>query len=119
MRTCVVILSGYALFAEGIVSRLRQYLGMAEFKIVDPRQPGAMGQIAAVQPSIVILDSTDADATQFCSLRRLLRSFPKLKIIYLDPEQDRAQVVTSEQCPATTVSDLVEVIGRSIGFEHV
>ena len=35
-----------------------------------------------------------------------------LRIIYLDPEQEQARVVTSEPCPAVKVHDLVEVIDR-------
>ena len=112
MRTCVVILSSYLLFAEGIVSRLRQYLRLADLEIVDPRQPDAIDQIAVVQPSVVILDSRDSGITRFCPLSQLLRSFPELLIIYLDPERDQAQVVTSERCPAVRVRDLAEVIDR-------
>jgi hypothetical protein len=114
MRTRVVILSGYSLFAEGVVSRLRQYLRLADLEIVDPRQPDAIAQIAAAQPSVVIVDSTDSGAIQSCSLSQLLYSLPKIRIIYLDPERGQAQVVTSEQYPAAKVRDLVEVIDRLV-----
>ncbi len=112
-QMCVVILSGRSLFAEGIASRLREHLQLAEFEIVDPRQPDAMAQIAAAQPSIVILDGTDSGVTQFYFLSKLLFSFPKLKVICLDPQQEQIQVVSSEQHPALKVRDLVEVINRS------
>ena len=112
MRTCVVILSSYLLFAEGIVSRLRQYLRLADLEIVDPRQPDAFEQITVAQPSVIILDGSDSEITRFCSLSQLLHSLPELRIICLDPDQNQAQVVTSEQCPAVEVRDLVEVIDR-------
>ena len=82
MRTCVVILSSYLLFAEGIVSRLRQYLCSADLEIVDPRQPDAIEQIVAAQPSVVILDSRDSGVTRFCPLSQLLRSLPELRACF-------------------------------------
>jgi DNA-binding NarL/FixJ family response regulator len=106
----VVILSSHLLFAEGIASRLHQHLQQITHKIVDPRQPDAMAQIIAARPSIVILDVTDAEVNQFCSLSQLLLSLPGGKVIRLDPQQERIQVVTSEQHPAIEVRDLIEVI---------
>ena len=87
---------------------------MADFEIVDPRQPDAIAQIAAARPSVVILDGSDSGTTRSCSLSQLLRSIPELRIIYLDPEQDQARVVTSEPCPADKVRDLAEVIDRFV-----
>lgn len=111
VRTRVVVLSGQSLLAEGIASRLRQYLQLVEFEIVDPRQPDAVAQITAARPSIVILDVTDPGVTRFRSLSKLLLSFPKLRIICLDPQHEQIQVVTSEQHPAVEVRDLAEAIG--------
>ncbi|MEW5958305.1 MAG: hypothetical protein AB1801_11305, partial [Chloroflexota bacterium] len=59
MRAYVVIVSTHSLFAEGVASRLRQYLEQTQFEIVNPRQPNAMTQITAAHPAIVILDVTD------------------------------------------------------------
>ena len=113
MRRRVVILSGQSLFAEGVAHRLRQYLQGVEFEILDPRQPDVMARIAAFQPTTVILDSADSECSEFCSLSGLLFAFPKLKIICLDPQGDRARVVSSEQCPVANVRDLVDAIVRS------
>ncbi len=113
MQTRVVILSGHSLFAEGVANRLRQYLQQVELEIVDPRQPDVMLQVAAARPSIVILDMTDTVVTRFCSLSKLLRSLPALKVIRLDPQQEQIQIVTSEQRSAVEVHDLVEVIEQS------
>jgi len=108
--TRIVILSGQSLFAEGIASRLRQYLQLVKLEIVNPQGPDPMGQIAAARPSIAILDVTDSGVTQSHSLSKLLLSFPELKIICLDPQQEQIQVVTSEQRAVVEVRDLVEVI---------
>ncbi len=112
MPVYVVILSAQSLFAEGIVSRLRQYLHHTETKleIVDPREPDAMAQIITTQPSVVFLDMSDAEAIRLCSLSKLFHSVPQLKIIRLDPQHEQIQVVTSEQHPAVRVRDLIEVI---------
>jgi DNA-binding NarL/FixJ family response regulator len=110
MQTRVVILSGQALFAEGIASRLRQYLQLEELEIVDAGQPDALAEIAAVRPSVVILDVTDSEVTELCSLSQLLFAFPKLKVICLDPQQEQVQVVTGKQHAAVNVRDLAAVI---------
>ena len=110
VQTRVVILSDQSLFAEGIASRLRQYLQLVELEVVDPRQPDAMAQVTAARPSVVILDVTYSGDTQVCSLGNLLLSFPKLKVICLDLQQEQIQVVTSEQHTAVEVRDLVEEI---------
>jgi DNA-binding NarL/FixJ family response regulator len=114
MQARIVILSGQSLFAEGLASRLRQYLGPAEIQIVDPLQPDVLAQVAAAQPSAVILDGTDAEVTQLCSLGGLLLALPDLKIIVLDPREDQAQVVTSERHLAASVRDLALVIEQSV-----
>ncbi len=114
VRTRVVILSGYSLFAEGVASRLRRYLQLVEFKILDPRQPDAMAQIAAAQPAVVILDSADTGVAQFCSLSNLLLEFPKLRIICLDSQHEQIQVVTSVQHTMANVRDLVGVIDQPL-----
>jgi hypothetical protein len=72
-----------------------------------------MAQIIALQPSTVILDVTNSEITQLCSLSKLLASLARLKIIRLDLQQKQIQVVTSEQRPAADVHDLVEVIEPS------
>lgn len=113
MQPHLVILSAQPLFAEGVASRLRQYLQHTELEIVDPRKPEAMTRIVAVQPDIILLDVTDTEATNFCSLSKIWLSLPALKIIRLDPQHGQIQVVTSEQRPAVEVRDLIEVIEAS------
>jgi len=110
----ITILSGQALFAEAIARRLRQYLESVEIDIVDPRQPDAIAQIAAIQASAVVVDITDVEVALFCPLSKLLLSLPQLKVICLDPQQEQVQVVTSEQRTAVNVRDLAEVINQSV-----
>jgi len=116
MELNIVILSGHSLFADGVASRLRQILKPVTLKVVNPSTPDAMTHLLAAQPSIIILDVTDTEAARFCSLSKLLRSLPDVKIIRLDPEQDAVQVVTSEQRPIGRVRDLLDVIIPSAGL---
>lgn len=110
MRIRVVILSSHLLFAEAIAGRLHQHLEQITHKIVDPRQPDAMTELVAARPAIVILDVTDTEVNQLCSLSQLLLSLPGGKVIRLDPQQEQIQVVTSKQQPVVEVRDLIEVI---------
>ncbi len=118
MRIRAVILSSHLLFAEGISKRLHQYLQQIELKIVNPQQPDAMAQIVAGRPAIVILDVTDAEVMEFCSLSKLLLSLPGSKVIQLDPGQEQIQVVSSQQHPAVEVHDLTEVIEALFYNKH-
>ena len=113
-QTRVVILSGQSLFAQGIASRLEQYLESAELEIVSPRQSDVLAKIAAARPSVVILDASDAEVAQLCSLNQLLLAFSKLKVICLGPQQKHIHVVTSEQHAAGSVRELAQVLDQSI-----
>jgi len=112
MQTRVIILSGYSLFAEGVANRLQQYLQLVEFEVLDPRKPDAITQIAAAQPTVVILGSADTGLAQFCSSSNLLLAFPQLEVICLDSQHEQIQVVTSVQHPMANVRDLVGVIDQ-------
>jgi DNA-binding NarL/FixJ family response regulator len=114
VQAYVIILSGYSLFAEGVANRLREYLKQVEIKVINPQHPDAMPQIIAAQPSFVVLDITDPEVTRLCPFSKLLFLLPKLKIIGLNPQREKAQVVTCEQRQAVNVLDLVEVIEQFI-----
>lgn len=107
----VIILSSRSLFVEGVATRLRQHLAEQDVQTVDARQPDVLSLVIAAQPSVVILDATDAEAAQVCAVGDLLKALPSLKIIRLDPQQKQIQVVTSEQRVVDEVRDLTDVIG--------
>jgi DNA-binding NarL/FixJ family response regulator len=113
VQTCIVILSGHSLLAEGVASRLRQHLNQCTFRFIDPRQPDAMVQIAAARPSAVILDVTDPEIDRIGILSRLQLALSGLKIICLDPRQEQITVVTSRQQRAAEVRDVIEVLNDS------
>ena len=106
----VVILSTRSLFVEGVAKRLKQHLPEEYVQVVDARQADALEQVVAARPTSVILDATDLEATQHCPLSKMLNALPWLKVIRLDPNQDKIQVVTSQQYPLAQVNGLLEVI---------
>lgn len=114
MQTSVIILSSHSLLAEGIARRLQEYLQSADLEIVDPRQADALARIGTLQPSIVILDTTDSEVAEHCPLGKLLLSFPEVRVICLDPQGDQIQVVTGEKRKVVEVRDLAEVIEQSV-----
>ena len=115
METRVVIFSSHQLLAEGVASRLHQYLPQLELTFVDSRQPDSLAQVKAVQPSVLILDVSDTEAARLCSLSQLLLLLPTVKVFRLDPQQDQIQVVTLEKHPAQNVHDLVTLIEEGPG----
>lgn len=112
-RTHVVILSKRSLFMEGVASRLRQDEARVEVVTMDAHAPQVLAQVIAARPAAVILDATDPDATQGCTLSTLLQALPALKVIHLDLQRKQVRIVTSEQRPAGEVRDLLEIIAPS------
>ena len=109
-RKRIVILSGHSLFAEGIASRLKEYPHEINVTVVDPEIPDCFAVISAQKPSVIILDASDEITSEMCPLYRLLTLVPDLKVIHLDSQQERVQVVTSEQQAAAGVADLIRML---------
>jgi DNA-binding NarL/FixJ family response regulator len=106
----VVIWSSRTLFAEGIAQRLRQSPELLELHLVDAQPTDALEQVVSAEPSMVLLDATDEETTRQCPLHQLFSALPSLTVVYLDPQQQRMQVVTSAQRSITAFKDLIEVI---------
>lgn len=106
----IVILSARSLFADGVASQLRQAAQDLELTVLDPEQPGAIEQIVGAGPSVIIMDGGDSELARLCPLSNLVSMLPAVRIIWLKPQQDVVQLVTSEQRIATQVSDLIEMI---------
>jgi hypothetical protein len=81
--------------------------------IVDAADPQAKTRVLEAHPSALILDATDPDVQRRVSLTEVLVALPALRVIRLDPEESRLQVVTSEQRPAQDIEALIDVIGLS------
>ena len=110
----VVILSGYSLLAEGTASLLRNESPALEIHVIDPHEPETHSRIRDLQPSAVIWDSSDHSLREVCQVDALLKTTPHLRIIQLDPERDRVQIVTGEERLATCAADLLKAICAEI-----
>jgi DNA-binding NarL/FixJ family response regulator len=109
----VVILSSQSLYTEGVLSRLKEYQDELDLQVVDAKAEEALTQIVKLDPSAVIIDTTDKVAATGCPLGELLDRLPSLRIIRLNPGQQGFQLVTSETREAKEVHDLIAVIGSS------
>jgi hypothetical protein len=107
----VVILSKYSLFSEGVASRFQQYPERVEIYFIDPQNQDYLERISAIQPSAVILNTSEVDSENRCLLCSLLATFPEIMIIRLAVEQDLVQVITSQQNRMDEIRDLLDLLG--------
>jgi DNA-binding NarL/FixJ family response regulator len=106
----VVILSNHSLFAEGVATRLRQEQQRLEIHYLDPHQQRFIEQIAALQPDGVIINATDTESEQICTLCTLLADLPTIRIIRLAVQEQDVQVITSQRLVFAEVLDLVDLL---------
>ncbi len=109
----VVILSSRSIFAEGVASRLRQHLDTQDVDVIDIRQQTALRRVIDDQPTTVILDASEPEVATGDWLDTLLSALPTLQVVFLDPLQDRMQVVTSRKGPVGQVNELIDLIQKS------
>lgn len=106
----VAILSNHSLFAEGVATRLRQEEQRLEIHYLDPRQHSVVDHIAALQPDVVIIDATDTESDQICTLCTLLSALPTIRIIRLAAQEQEVQIITSQRLVFAGVLDLIELL---------
>jgi DNA-binding NarL/FixJ family response regulator len=109
-RTSVVILSGHTLFTEGVAARLRRHEDWLDLHMVDAHRGDALQQVVSARPATVILDADDPQVSRHCSLSELFQALPQVRVVRLDPEANRIQLLTSEQRQAVDIADLIDVI---------
>lgn len=109
----VALLTDHSLFADGLASRLREYLGSLELQVFDAGQTDALAQVAAFHPAVVILEESEARQPKPCLLKEMLNILPNLTIIYLRLEQEDIQVIESERCSAKETKEVVEIIRQA------
>ena len=112
-HNAVIILSGHSLFAEGTASSLRQKSQELEITVIDPRDGDVLSRIQELEPAAIILDKSDQSLQENCPVEVLLKAVPDLRIIRLDPENERIQIVTGEERPAANAADLLVVISSA------
>lgn len=109
-RTSVVILAGHTLFSEGVAARLRRHEDWLELHMVDAGSNDALQQVLSASPGTVILDAGNPPLAGQCSLSELFQALPGVQVVWLDPERDQIQCLTSQQRLAVDITDLIDVI---------
>lgn len=109
----IAILTGHSLLADGIISRLREYPETLELRVFDNKEPNVMTDIETFHPLAVILEESESQQFESCSLKQILNILPSPVVIYLRLGQPRIQIIQSEQCPANGVRELVDIIQQS------
>ncbi|MCC7360065.1 MAG: hypothetical protein IT317_11340 [Anaerolineales bacterium] len=105
-----MILSGRSLFAEGMATRLGQFLRPDELTRVDARDPHALQAVIAAQPAAVLLEAGDETVTQLDPLPGLLAALPTLRIVQLDARGHDVQVITSARRTVDQAQDLIAIL---------
>jgi hypothetical protein len=109
-RKAFVILSSRSLFAEGMATRLSQFLSPDELATVDAHAPNALDLVIAAQPAAVLLDAGDEFVNQLAPLSGLLTALPTLRIIQVDPRGHQVQVITSACHSVDQAHDLIAIL---------
>lgn len=109
----IAILTGHSLLADGIISRLQEYPEALDLRVFDNKEPNVMADIKTFHPLAIILEESESQQFESCSLKQLLNILPSLIIIYLQLGQSSIQIIQSEQCPANRVRELVDIIQQS------
>ncbi len=112
MNLKVAMLTGHSLFADGLVSKLREYSNSFELRVFDD-QPDTVKELAAFHPFAVILEDNGRQPTHSWSLQQLLGILPGLMIVFLNLGQPEIMVIHGEQYAANGAMELMEIIQQS------
>ena len=105
-----MVLGRHSLFTEGIAARLGQHADQVELVVVDSRDADAISRAIAARPAVVLVEANDEHVDRRCPLGDLLEAVPQVRLIRLDPSQDRIRVVTSEQRMVNDPIDLINAV---------
>lgn len=112
MEKRVIVFSSHSIYAEGVVSRLRQHPFGGEIHFIDAQDNDYIQKVLDLQPLVVILDAIQGNEIDSCLFCTLLSAFPELTIIRLKVQEKDVQVVKSSQCMIESVQDLIDLIGE-------
>ncbi|MBT3391807.1 MAG: hypothetical protein HN413_15520 [Chloroflexi bacterium] len=110
MRKQVVILSKHSLFSQGVASRFEQFPERVAFHFIDPQEQEYIEQIVKLQPSAVVLNSSEVDWNRRCLLCALLSAIREITIIRLSVDERPVQVIRSQQSQLDEVRDLLDLL---------
>ena len=109
----VAVLLGNSLFAESIGRQLMRSSVQLDVLLVDVTAGNVHDVLGTFAPNVIILDEDDTlVSSRWCLINQLMRSVPRLKIIFLDSQTQATRVVYSGHLHVNKVKDLVQMIER-------
>jgi DNA-binding NarL/FixJ family response regulator len=103
-----VVLYGSSLFITGLETSLKVVPDL-EIQRMEVRNQDSLDRLRTEAPDVIIIELGIAAGDQTINL---LKAFPGVALIGLDPESNRLMVLSMQQESAMTTADLVQVIQR-------
>ena len=113
MDTRIAMMTNHSLFADRLISRLREYPEKLNLQVFDFSQPDVISHIVAFKPVVIILQENEGQQLDAGSLMQIFAILPNLLLVYLYLNQPEIQIIQSERCTANGVGQLVEIIRQS------
>ncbi len=108
-KTKKVILYGGSLFIAGLYTSLSATPGL-EIQRLEAKEGNDLDRVRACAPDVIVVELGAASKNLTFAL---LKKFPGVTLIGLDPESDRLLVLSIQQHTALAAADLVKVIQAS------
>ena len=108
--TTVVILAHHSLLSGGIASKLSEYTGLLQVRLIDSDMDDIMGALKSQPPAVIIMDAGDSTVCQKLPIGKLLEWAPQAKVIRLDLGSDRVRVFSSTELQVNHAGELVDLI---------
>jgi|OpeIllAssembly_1097287.scaffolds.fasta_scaffold202445_2 hypothetical protein len=113
MNARIAMMTNHSLFAEGLISRLREYPEQLDLQIFDLLQPDVVSHVVDFKPLVIILEENEDQQFNISSFKEMLAILPNLLIIYLYLNQPDILIIQGEHYLANGVGELVDIIRRT------
>jgi hypothetical protein len=113
MNARIAMMTNHSLFAEGLISRLREYPEQLELQIFDLLQPDVVSHVVEFKPLVIILEENEEQQFNIGTFKKMLAILPNLLIIYLYLNQPDILIIQSEHYFANGVGELVDIIRQT------
>jgi hypothetical protein len=113
MNARIAMMTNHSLFAEGLISRLREYPEQLDLQIFDLLQPDVVSHVVEFKPLVIILEENEEQQFNIGTFKKMLAILPNLLIIYLYLNQPDILIIQSEHYLASGVGELVDIIRQT------
>ena len=106
----IIILTHNSLLSGGLASKLNEYKESLTVRALDLNQADYLNTLKSEPPEVIILDSSDSNASQKTTIVQLLEAAPDAKVISLNLASDLVKVFSSTERKVGSANDLVGLI---------